>query len=448
MQPLATPIAANPAPNAGPSRFAGLRRRAALPLAIFALSSSVYVATLGSRVRGISDNPHFVYLAQSFLHGQLSILGNRAPGDNDWAQYHGHWYVAFPPFPAVVIAPLVAVFGTATWDRLFWAVFAGLAPALLFVLLRDLRETGRSDRTLREDLALTTLFALGSPFYYTAVQGTVWFAAHVVACALSALYLLWSIDARRPLLAGIALGLTFMARPTAGLLGVFFVTEALAASQRSGERPGSLAKAVRGLALGQAAKRLAFFGLPLLGTLAVYMWMNAARFGDPFDPGYQYLNIRWRSRIETWGLFNYHFLAKNLAVMWTALPWLQASAPYLKLSRHGVALWVTTPPLLYVLWPRRGSLMMTGLGLAAGAAALADLCYQNSGWIQFGYRFSLDYAMALFALLALGGRRFGKRFALLTLWALLVNLFGAITFDRMERFYDGDASQQVIFQPD
>jgi hypothetical protein len=178
------------------------------------------------------------------------------------------------------------------------------------------------------------------------------------------------------------------------------------------------------------------------------MWMNAARFGDPFEFGHSHLNIRWRSRIDTWGLFNYHFLSKNLAVFLAALPWLSATPPYLKLGRHGLALWVTTPQLLLVLWPKRSSLTMTALGIAAAAVALANLLYQNSGWVQFGYRFGLDYAIALFALLALGGRRFGKRFHLLLLWAVAVNLFGAITFDRVLRFYDSDPTQQVIFQPD
>jgi hypothetical protein len=426
------------------------RRRAALPLAIFALCAAVYVVTLGPRMRGLSDNAHFVYLAQSLLHGKLELLGAKPPSDNDWAQYHARWYVSFPPFPALVIAPLVALFGTATWDRLFWAVLAGLSPALLYVLLRRLRELGRSERSVREDLLLVALFAFGSPFYYTAVQGTVWFAAHVVACPLTALYFLWSLDAARPVLAGLALALAFMTRgPTPVLLAPFFVLQALAICRKPDEPPPERSSALlHGLDAAAAARKLALFALPLALMLGVAMWMNAARFGDPFEFGHSYLNIRWRPRIDTWGLFNYHFLGRNLAVFLATLPWLSSHAPYLKIGRHGLALWVTTPQLALVLWPRRSSLTMTALALSAGAAALLDLLYQNSGWVQFGYRFSLDYAVALFALLALGGRRFGKLFLALAVWAVAVNAFGAITFDRDERFYDGDPTQQVIFQPD
>jgi hypothetical protein len=31
-----------------------------------------------------------------------------------------------------------------------------------------------------------------------------------------------------------------------------------------------------------------------------------------------------------------------------------------------------------------------------------DLLYQNSGWVQFGYRFATDYMIVLFVLIALG----------------------------------------------
>jgi hypothetical protein len=426
-----------------------VRERTALPCAVFAVCAAVYVATLGPRIVGLSDNAHFVHLAESLLHGRLDLLADKPPGDNDWSEFGGRWYVSFPPFPAVVIAPLVAVLGTAVWDRLFWAIIAGFAPALLYVLLRALRERGHSERSVREDLALTALFAFGSPSSYTAVQGTVWFAAHVVACALIALYFSWSIDARRPLLAGSALGLAFLTRPTTLLLGLFFAVAALASARKPGSEPAARLRDLPwGLDLTALLKKVAWFALPLIVTLAIYMWMNEARFDDPLEPGYRYLTIRWRSRIETWGLFNYHYLGRNLAVMLATLPWLTSKAPYLMISRHGLALWVTTPQLLLVLWPRRTSVLMTSLALSAAAVALANLCYQNSGWVQFGYRFSLDYSIALFMLLALGGRRFGKAFYALIALSIAINLFGAITFDRIERFYDRDSTQRVIFQPD
>ncbi|MDD9933757.1 MAG: hypothetical protein OXT09_09145 [Myxococcales bacterium] len=426
-------------------------RPARLPLLIFAVTAVVYVATLGGSAKGTSSDPHFLYLADSFLHGQLSLVSDKPPNRNDWALYEGRWYVSFPPFPAVVVAPLVAVWGVRAWDRLFWALLAGLGPALLFVLLRRLSVAGHSERSTRDNLLLTALFAFGSVYYYTSVQGTVWHAAHVVATILLALYLLFAVGARHPLLAGLALGCAFMTRPATAPLCLIFALEALRVSRRDGTpAPDGLGGVLRLSHVDTAAllRRCLVFAAPILAIGCLAMWLNAARFDDPFEFGHSHLQIRWRPRIEKWGLFNYHYLAKNLSVFLAGLPWLTAESPHVMISRHGLALWVTTPAFLLLLWPRRSTPTLTALTFAAACVALLDLCYQNSGWVQFGYRFSLDYAVVLIAMLAIGGRHFGRGFHTLLAIAFAVNLFGAITFDRHKQFYSRDASQKVIFQPD
>jgi hypothetical protein len=451
-------------------------RRAAWPAVIFAIAAIVYVVTLGDRALQPSPDGHYPQLAKSWLHGQLHVVGDEPPGRNDWACYDTvdegpcppnqwnfpasqqdryRWYVSFPPLPGAVMLPFVAAEGVDIPDRLIWAILAGLAPALMFVVLRRLRETGRSGRGLRDDLMLTALFAFGSVYFFTAVQGTVWFAAHVLACILLFLYALWAFDARRPVLAGAALGLAFLCRPTTILLAIFFGIEALRVSRADGaSEPDGEAiwyrRAVqwlRGVSWVPVLRRVALFSAPVLLVLAVAMWMNVARFDDPLEFGHSYLQIKWRGRIERWGLFNYHYLGRNLAVFLASLPWLSAAAPYVKISRHGLALWFTTPNLLLALWPRRTTATMVGLWLAVAPVALMNLMYQNSGWIQFGYRFALDYLPLVFLVLALGRRRFGAGFVVAMIFAVVVNTFGAVTFDRMWQFYDNDPTQKVIFQP-
>ena len=85
----------------------------------------------------------------------------------------------------------------------------------------------------------------------------------------------------------------------------------------------------------------------------------------------------------------------------------------------------------------------------AAFVCLADLAYQNSGWVQFGYRFACDYMIVLFALIAMGGRKLkGFGFIAALVFAVVVNTFGAITFDRLYQFYDDDNTQERVFQPD
>jgi hypothetical protein len=79
-----------------------------------------------------------------------------------------------------------------------------------------------------------------------------------------------------------------------------------------------------------------------------------------------------------------------------------------------------------------------------------DLLYQNPGWRQFGYRFSNDYAVFLFVLLALSARPMRWWFGAAAVWGIAWNLFGAVTFNksRFDRFYFRDGSQSIVYQPD
>jgi hypothetical protein len=438
-----------------------MKRRAVLPLAIYLVCAVVYVVLLGARSTGPTADNHYVHLAYSFLHGELGVLGNRPPGNNDWALYQGRWFVSFPPFPALLLLPVVAIWGLATRDAVFWALLAALAPTLLFVYLRFLSERGASERSTRDNLVLTALFAFGTVFFFVAVQGTVWFAAQVAASVLLMVYLLAATEVRWPVVSGLTLGALHACRPEVAIAGLFFTVEALRTFRVSARRPVAvddpdpeahpLLRAWRwllGADFARVIKAHLLLAGPLVTVIGLQLWFNYARFDDPLSYGHEYLQIRWRGRIDDWGLFNYHYFPKNLAVFVASLPWIEERAPYLKVSLHGLALWFTTPGLLWTLWPRHVDARTVGLWLAVIPIALLDLAYQNSGWIQFGYRFALDYMPFLIVLLALGRRRFGPGFYACLVFSMAVNLFGAITFDRMWTYYDNDGSQNRLFQPD
>jgi hypothetical protein len=121
-----------------------------------------------------------------------------------------------------------------------------------------------------------------------------------------------------------------------------------------------------------------------------------------------------------------------------------------RINAHGLALWFTTPLYLWLLWPRRWTHLHAAFWLTVAAVAIPTLFYQNTGWVQFGYRFANDYSVFLFCLLAIGGYRLGTLFHLAALFGVAVNAFGAISFQRpaYSRYYYQEASQTVIYQPD
>ena len=427
-------------------------RRLALALAIYSGVTLLLMACAAPGVlREHTPYNHFALLAEAWLKGRLDLGG--PPPDyargNDFAQYQGRWFVVFPAFPSVLLLPLVALAGQAeaVADGRFFLMLAGLAPAVLFLVLEKLSRSGESKRSEVENLLLSALFCFGSVYFFCSVQGTVWFAAHTVAAVLMALYLLFALGAERPLLAGLCLALGFATRTPLIFAAPLFVFEALRATKLTEPRGAGL---VQRYAVGRLSVMLVLFALPLAAVLGFGFWHNAARFGDPFETGYRYLSIAWAGRIAKWGLFDYHYLARNLGVVLTSLPWFPAQGGALQVNAHGLALWVTTPMYLWLLLAKRWSTLSRALLLTALLVALPTLFYQNTGWVQFGYRFSNDYALLLFVLLAIVGPALRGSFMLAAAFAVIVNFFGALTFGRPEhsRFYVIESTQKVLYQPD
>ncbi len=421
------------------------RRRLVLALLVYVGCTVVYFACAPRQLwTEHTKFNHYALLADAWLHGHLD-LGHPPPAytlNNDFAEHDGRWFVSFPPFPAVILLPFVKLAGSPEnlRDGQIWLWLAGLGPGLLFLALEKLRRMGESKCSDIQNLALAWIFSFGTVYFFTADQGTVWFSAHVVAVALAAGYLLTALDAERPLLAGTFVGLLFVTRPPALLVGLFFVLEVWR-KLWGGSFEATDWRAV--------AKKLSFFALPVALILAVTAWHNKARFGT-FEFGHEHLTVGWKARIDKWGLFSYHYLGKNLGIVTSSLPYISKTDPRLQINSHGLALWVTTPIYLWLLWPRRAGFVWRALAISIAPVILMDLLYQNSGWLQFGYRFSNDYAVFLFALLAMGGYRLGQWFYACALWGIAVNTFGALTFQRTsgERFYYTDNSQAIIYQPD
>jgi hypothetical protein len=427
-------------------------RRILFALGIYVACLVVFALIAGDRMATHTPYNHFAHLADAWLHGRHDLRGG-APGyagNNDFAVFEGKTFISFPPFPAMLMLPIVAIAGSPEnfRDAQFIVWLAGIGPAVLFLVLEKLRRTARTTRTEAENLQLALLFAFGTVYFFTAVQGTVWFAAHVVGIGLAAMFVLYALDAERPIVAGLLLGCMFLTRTTTLLLGVFFVFELIrvAYTRRSLEplpAEGTLGERIKktfdGVDWGWFTKRMVLFALPVAGALLLASWMNYQRFHDPrpWAFGHEYLTVGWQVRIRRWGLFSYHFLPRNLGVMLASLPWrfppgevVAAARPPFVISGHGLALWFTTPFYFWLLRPQKATYLTWAAAFAALGPLVMNLLYQNSGWFQFGYRFSNDYAVMLFVMLAIGVRRMGRVFWIAAVWAIAWNLVGAVTFER------------------
>jgi hypothetical protein len=440
---------------------------------VYLAFTGAYLGASGGRLRAHSQYNHYVYLADGWLHGRSTLAGP-PPNENDWAKidvlklkdgrelrgiYGGgriggpvdRLYplrgepfsvpaaeiasrstirlVSFPPFPAVPMLPFVAIWGLQFNDVLFTALWAGVNPTLLFLLLRALRARGLSRRSEVDDLWLTAMFGVGSVYYFCAVVGQVWFTAQIIAVTLSILYVWASIEARRPVLAGICVALGFATRPPWLVLPLFLFEAVRIVGGRDGLRDPKARRAL--------LSSLLKFAAPIAVGGAALALYNYIRFQNPFEFGHRFMPVQWQDRMFRFGLFNYHFLSRNLAAALVLLPRIMTRYPYVKVSQHGMSLLVTSPNLAYTVMPQERSPLTKALWFTILTTALPSLLYQNSGYVQWGYRFSLDYMIYFMVLLAVGNRPLTKLFRALVVVAFAINLFLAIGFDRYTEFsYD------------
>ncbi len=437
--------------------------------ALFAIGLVVYGALSWGRLGQTSVAPQYLYQADAWLHGKTSI--DPPLRDADWAKvetvvlddgsevsgrrlttrpmFHTlggdelpvnrvkrslgmAWYVSFPPVPSLLMLPSAIVAGRAGNDVIPTLLVAAMILPLALLLLRRLADAKLSQRTLHEDLWLVATLAFGSVLFFSAVQGSVWFTAQIVGVALALVYAWASIEAKRPIVAGLALGAAALTRTPMAFMVPLFAFEAWRVA--AGDRRVLL-------------RTLARFAAPIAVLAIAGMIYNAVRFGSPTEFGHTYLDVIQQRLIERHGLASYHYLARNLAAAFTLLPELADRSPYIQVGGHGLAIWFTTPVLLFLLWPRDRPPIHRALWITIVCVALPSLFYMNSGWVQFGYRFSLDYIVFLIMLLAVGGRPLGRVAHVLIAIGIAINLFGAVTFGRFDgKFYrtSGNAYDVVV----
>jgi hypothetical protein len=428
-------------------------------LAVFAVAAAILAVLAGKDLLQPSANNHYTHMAQGWLEGRLALVGN-PPGypraHDDWGRVHtltlrdgavlrgfpcrtkecvdrrrrerresfratdgqvhevplaqiaargGTWYVTFPPGPALVILPGVALTGLNFPDILFTVLVGALIPALLFRLFERLRP-GRT----REHLLACLAWTLASPACFVAAHGSVWFTAQILADLFLVLHLGAAWGAGQPARAGLWLGMAAACRPQLAFAAPFFLLE----WWRESRRPSTLLRFLAPLALIGAA-------------LALHNW---ARFDDPFEFGHRYLEIRWQERIQTYGMFGLRYLWRNLECMLWLWPQIQLSPLHVRWSIHGMGLLLGSPWLLCLFAARDRLPQRLGLWLAAIAVAVPALLYQNSGQVQFSYRFALDFLPFLLVLLVAGGGARSRWFLPLVLVSAAVQLYGAWLFQR------------------
>jgi hypothetical protein len=419
-----------------------------LLLALGALA--VYLATRTDRYYD-----HFVWQAAAFLEGHAAI---RYPVDASGG-LHGNAYfqdvlpiattdgvprglLPFPPLPALVLLPFVALWGLATDAQAIFTILASVDVAICWWALGRLR--------VRPSVRLgtTIFFAIGTVFWYTAQVATTWYQAHIVAVGLTFLAIgvalggdddpgiaqdrrawsgrrlqrraaLFGLD-RRQFGAGLLFGLACTARLT-----VAFGAPFLAFVGSGGSWPRRAWSAGLGAALP-------------IGLLVLY---NLVTTGHVFHPAYDYLyglesyGYPALGYNPQWSMEDPRYIPQNLGIALSGLPdllptvlpdslaikpiqvctdsgavrgLLELACPLAVPRDTGMSVILSSPGYLLAIGALRGirgSRLVMGAVAAVLLISVVNLMHFSQGWVQFGYRFSLDAAPFALLLVAIGADR-------------------------------------------
>ena len=405
---------------------------------------------------------HFVWQAAAFLEGHAAIRYPVAAT----SVLHGNAYfqdvlpvatsdgiprglLPFPPLPAVVLLPFVAIWGLATDAQTIFTILAALDVAICWWALGSLRVRP----AVR--LATTVFLAIGTVFWYSAQVATTWYQAHIIAVGLSLLAIGIALRAgdesepsiavrarprapspsppraapglramlrvdRRQFLAGLLFGLACTARLTVVFGAPFF------AFVGSG---------------GSAPRRAWSAGIGAVLPIGVLVGYNLLTTGHVFHPAYDYLYALEVKGYPTlgyhadWSMEDPRYLGQNIGIALLALPDLLPRFLPDSLAVHpvavctqpgavrglfdlacplavprdvGMSVLLSSPAYLLAI-PILGRLgrsrVVGGAVIAVALVSLANLMHFSQGWVQFGYRFSLDGAPFALVLVALGTER-------------------------------------------
>jgi hypothetical protein len=392
------------------------------PISAGIISFFVYAIFAAQRgpITGASSSPYFNYLADAFLHGQLSL--RLLPANlHDLDLFNGHYFMYWPPFPAVVLMPFVAIFGVGFSDIFLTLALGALNVILLAYTFRIVDKLNIISMDTSARGSLTIFFAFGTVHLLLSSLGIVWFTSQVIAFLCSILVFLAAIRLKGYpafFFTGLALGCATLTRNQLIFLGIwpaYFLFQ----SNRSLS----------------AKKMIAHFfvaALPIVAAVVINGLYNYFRFGNVMEYGISFQNFGsfFEPDFLKYGPFSIHYLATNLFYNFVFYPFPTSAATLM-----GGSLFLLSPLFFASFWAfKDGNLRksVVVLWLSIIAVSIPILLNIGTGWKTFGPRYTLDFTFPLLMLTAIGIRNWPKWVSfLLILISIAQYVIGTLYFIRV-----------------
>lgn len=382
---------------------ASLARRVAGPVFIFV---AVFLAYYLSTTELLTREPanwfqHHVYLAEAMLNGSFDVGAAGIPDFyHDTITHGGSEYVTFPPGPSVLVLPFVAIWGTdfpqmpllgADFSQIYFSMILGAINAALLWYLLGLLNVGRTTKLL-----LVPFFAFGTVHFFAATTGTAWHYAHVSAVFFLLLAIIFLLRRASLLVPAVFLGFAFLSREPTILAAPFFAYWIVRQRHESIITKEALLDR-------QSLFQMGLFAAGLVPFVAFWFFYNVARFGGPLETGYGTLYERYGDLYPFYphfGQFDVRNIPLHLYSMFLMAP--EFRPVFIRPSPYGMSVLLTSPAFIYAAFVKRKHILKAASWTAIAFISIPLLLHYSQGWVQFGYRFLLDFAPFLLILTAFG----------------------------------------------
>jgi len=325
-----------------------------------------------------------VMLSEQFLKRKISIPISRDLPIGDVADYKYNFYLYFGPFSSILLMPAVFLFGKATPQFLI-GIFSMISSFIAVYLISRKFKFQKID-----SLWLSLFFVFSTVLFSSSVMNITAFQAETLGVPFVLFAINEYFGKKRSILIGILLGIATMSRFTLMFAFAFFVVEYLKKRLTT--------------------RQIILIAMPLIFSIYLLGLYNNRRFHSFFETGYNY-NISLKAfplsenlKYGAISIFHvpanlYSFLIMPPEPLKTDKDGFFLKFPYLTANPWGMAIWYTSPLFLFLLFKFRKSKYTLSAFLTIILISIPLFTYYSVGFVQFGYRYALDFLPFLFLLL-------------------------------------------------
>ncbi|OGY80909.1 MAG: hypothetical protein A3E60_03085 [Candidatus Kerfeldbacteria bacterium RIFCSPHIGHO2_12_FULL_42_13] len=340
-------------------------------------------------------NEQFVWLAESFLKGQL-YLAEPIKRFIDLALVDGKFFWHLPPLPAILLVPFVWF-----WKILHVPIYQWYLniPFSVGVFVLCFKIAKRFAFSWTDALYLANAFLFASVYHQIAFLSWSWYLSQSLTAFLMFLALYEFFTRKRWGLIGIIFAALLMTRPTA-VLGIIFFLAGIIFNTIDEELPHIAHHMTHHSKLRSIIQLI----LPCFFTIPLLLAYNQARFGSYWESGYALTNNFANPANTSYQLFSLSNIPTNFSAYFLSAPKMileklkqgvdgisSFRLPRLKVEHPGVSFFVVSPIFLWLLraqWRKR----LVRLALLPILILLPTLlAFWGPGWNQIGPRYTLDF---------------------------------------------------------